>query len=339
LHFQGDAFLTTYFLINRLPSRVINFSTPIQKLTGVKPDFSMLRTFGVAFWPNLRPYNAHKLNFKTKQCVFIGYSEFYKGYKCLHIPTGHVYISRDVIFDEHVFPFSKLPENAPCSTSIDASALLIPSPSSLTSHYDDVTILSPGSTDMPAGNSNDPMPMADGGQQNDRVPEDSHSHDQGEASAASKTSNSEPEALPQSASNQGVRIRLQNNIRKPKKRTDDTVAYLTHAKVSKPTNYIVAMQDKQWKKAMEEEYGALMKNDTWELTPWRKGINVVDCKWVFKLKRKSDGSIERYKTRLVAKGFRQRYGYDYEETFSPVIKPATIRLVLSLAVTYGWSLR
>jgi hypothetical protein len=64
------------------------------------------------------------------------------------------------------------------------------------------------------------------------------------------------------------------------------------------------MQDKQWNKAMEEEYGALMKNDTWELTPWRKGINVVDCKWVFKLKRKSDGSIERYKARLVAKGFR-----------------------------------
>jgi hypothetical protein len=80
-----------------------------------------------------------------------------------------------------------------------------------------------------------------------------------------------------------------------------------------------------------------MKNDTWELTPWMKGINVVDYKWVFKLKRKSDGSIERYKA--VAKGFRQQYGYNYEETFSPGIKPVTIKLVLSLAVTHGWSLR
>jgi hypothetical protein len=106
--------------------------------------------------------------------VFIGYSGLHKGYKCLHIPTGRVYISRDVIFDEHAFPFSKLPKNAYCSTSIDASALLIPSPSSLTAHYDDVTILAPGSIDMPVGNSDDPMPVADGGQQNDQVPEDSH---------------------------------------------------------------------------------------------------------------------------------------------------------------------
>jgi hypothetical protein len=123
----------------------------------------MIRTFGAACWPNLRPYNAHKLNFRTKQCVFIGYSELHKGYKCLHISTGRVYISRDVIFDGHVFPFSKLPENASCSTSIDVSTLLIPSPTSLTGHYDDVTILAPGSTNMPARNPDDPIPAAGGG--------------------------------------------------------------------------------------------------------------------------------------------------------------------------------
>jgi hypothetical protein len=95
--------------------------------------------------------------------VFIGYSELHKGYKCLHISTGRVYISRDVIFDGHVFPFSKLPENASCSTSIDVSTLLIPSPTSLTGHYDDVTILAPGSTNMPARNPDDPIPAAGGG--------------------------------------------------------------------------------------------------------------------------------------------------------------------------------
>jgi hypothetical protein len=129
----------------------------------------MIRTFGAACWSNLRPYNAHKLNFRTKQCVFIGYGELHKGYKCLYIPIGRVYISRDVIFDEHVFPFSKLPKNASCSTFINVSALLIPSPTSLTGHYDDVTILTPGSTNMPAGNPNDPIPMANGGQHSDQV--------------------------------------------------------------------------------------------------------------------------------------------------------------------------
>ena len=90
---------------------------------------------------------------------------------------------------------------------------------------------------------------------------------------------------------------------------------------------------------MDNEYGALVKNNTWHLVPPRKGNKVIDCKWVYKIKRKSDGSIDRYKARLVAKGFKQRFGIDYEDTFSPVVKAATIQLVLSIVVSKGWSLR
>jgi hypothetical protein len=75
------------------------------------------------------------------------------------------------------------------------------------------------------------------------------------------------------------------------------------------------------------------------LVPPRVGTNIIDCKWVYKIKRKSDGSIDRYKARLVAKGFKQRYGIDYEDMFSPVVKATTIRIVLSIAVSRGWSLR
>ena len=82
-----------------------------------------------------------------------------------------------------------------------------------------------------------------------------------------------------------------------------------------------------------------MKNGTWHLVPPQKGRNVIGCKWVYKIKRKQDGSLDRYKARLVAKGFKQRYGIDYEDTFSPVVKAATIRTVLSIAVSKGWSLR
>jgi histone deacetylase 1/2 len=68
-------------------------------------------------------------------------------------------------------------------------------------------------------------------------------------------------------------------------------------------------------------------------------VNVIDSKWVIKVKKHTDGTIERYKDRLVAKGFKERYGLDYEDTFSPVVKPTTIRLLISLVVTGGWSLR
>lgn len=90
---------------------------------------------------------------------------------------------------------------------------------------------------------------------------------------------------------------------------------------------------------MDTEYSALMKNKTWHLVTPKKGINVIDCKWVYKVKRKADGSLGRYKARLVAKGFKQRYGIGYEDTFSPVIKSSTIRIILSIAVSSGWSLR
>jgi histone deacetylase 1/2 len=86
---------------------------------------------------------------------------------------------------------------------------------------------------------------------------------------------------------------------------------------------------------MEEEYSGLLRNGTWQLVPPQPAVNLIDSRWIFKVKQHSDGSVERYKARLVAKGFKQRYGLDYDETFSPVVKPATIRLLLSLALARG----
>lgn len=87
---------------------------------------------------------------------------------------------------------------------------------------------------------------------------------------------------------------------------------------------------------MQTEYNALVHNHTWTLVPPACSHNVVDCKWVFKIKYKSDGSVDRYKARLVAKGFTQRPGLDYHSTYSPVIKPTTVRLVLTIAVQKNW---
>lgn len=111
LKFWDEAILTAAYLINRLPSRVINQDTPISCLFSIEPDYKSLRVFGCACWPNLRPYNTRKLAVRSKRCVFLGYSSLHKGFKCLEINTGRVYISRDVVFDETVFPFAHLHPN------------------------------------------------------------------------------------------------------------------------------------------------------------------------------------------------------------------------------------
>jgi hypothetical protein len=89
---------------------------------------------------------------------------------------------------------------------------------------------------------------------------------------------------------------------------------------------------------MDLEHSVLLRNDTWHLVLATQANNIFDCKWVFKVKKKADDFVDRYKAHLVAKGFKQRYDIDYDDTFSPIIKAATIRLVLSLAVSRNWCL-
>jgi hypothetical protein len=106
-----------------------------------------------------------------------------------------------------------------------------------------------------------------------------------------------------------------------------------------PPSFKLATQISQWCQAMQDEYDALIRQGTWSLAPPPQHHNIVVCKWVYKLKTHSDGSIARYKARLVAKGFHQQQGIDFDETFSPVIKPPTVRMILSLAVSLNWPLR
>ncbi|WVY99969.1 hypothetical protein V8G54_026039 [Vigna mungo] len=105
-----------------------------------------------------------------------------------------------------------------------------------------------------------------------------------------------------------------------------------------PNTLSEALSDRKWRQAMDVEMEALEKNNTWELVTLPIGKRPVGCKWVYTVKYKADGSIEKYKARLVAKGFTQTYGVDYLETFAPVAKMNTVRVILSLAANYGWNL-
>ena len=132
----------------------------------------------------------------------------------------------------------------------------------------------------------------------------------------------------------------------------DMINYLNYNKVSAnyhafltaiqdipiPKNAHEALKDVRWKEAMDEEMRALLQNNTWEIVTLPTGKKPVGCKWVYTLKCKSDGSLDRYKARLVARGYTQMYGIDYQETFAPVAKINTIRILISLAVNLDWPL-
>jgi hypothetical protein len=114
------------------------------------------------------------------------------------------------------------------------------------------------------------------------------------------------------------------------------VATTTSAISPIPTSGRAALRDTPWLTAMQDEYQALLSNRTWKLVPRPPGANVVSGKWLFRHKFRADSTLDRYKARWVLRGFSQRPGVDFAETFSPVVKSATVRAVLTIAAARDW---
>lgn len=133
--------------------------------------------------------------------------------------------------------------------------------------------------------------------------------------------------------------RAKSGIIKPNSR------YLLHAALTTPSDVVPrtaaqALKDDKWSNAMGSEYNAQIAHRTWDLVPPPPpSVTRVGCRWIFTKKYHSDGSLNRYKARLVAQGYIQQYGIDYAETFSPVIKSSTIRVVLGVAIDRSWPVK
>jgi histone deacetylase 1/2 len=97
-----------------------------------------------------------------------------------------------------------------------------------------------------------------------------------------------------------------------------------------------ALADPNWRATMEDEFRALQLNNTWDLITRPPGTNIVTGKWIFTHKFNTDDTLERYKAHLVVRGFTQSPSIDFDETFSPVVKPTTVHIVLSLAMSHKW---
>jgi hypothetical protein len=327
---------------------------------------------------------------------FSGYSNLHKGYKCLDISTGRVYISHDVIFDEAIFPFAELHPNAGARYVSDVLLLtdqransephmnnVLPNPNlsapillpNLAAQSQIIQARAPTPVqDMPPSDNSAPpcavhpgaaaqaapLPVSAVADHSPLAPSEhvvsppragfgdsvtttltqlslpTPSADPtsvGSSSGPVPTVPSTSTMAPTPSPNIAPHTRLQSGIRKPKIYYDGTFRYGNFAASEEPCNLSMALSDPNWKSAMDSEFSALVRNNTWHLVPPVSGRNIIDCKWVYKIKRKADGSLDQYKARLVAKGFKQCYGIDYDDNFSHVVKFATIRLVLSLAVS------
>ncbi|KAK4269917.1 hypothetical protein QN277_023013 [Acacia crassicarpa] len=347
--FWADAVSAACFFINHMPSAVLNGEIPYSILFPTTKLFPVdPKIFGcVCFVRDVRP-NVSKLDPESLRCVFLGYSRVQKGYRCYSLDLCRYLVSTDVTFHESspFFPSSILFESSSLvSKSDDILVYRVPispvqdaiSEPEIVSDADVANIipsLVPAllSDSVPASLVSDPTSPGPAIPVPDPVVLDSTidpSHD-----------------LP---------IALRKGTHPPKRYADciypisSFVSYqrlspvssslvATLESISLPTNLHQALTHPSWCATMEEEMMALEKAGTWTLVDLPSGKKAIGCKWVFAIKTKADGSLEQLKTRLVAKGYAQTYGIDYSETFSPVAKLTSVRLLVSLAATYHWDL-
>ncbi|KAK9200192.1 hypothetical protein WN944_015388 [Citrus x changshan-huyou] len=331
LTFWPHAFATAVYLISRLPTTTLNLSSPYELIFHKSPNYSKLKAFRCLCYPWLRPYTSHKLNPRSKPCVFLGYSLSQSAYLCLEPSTSKIYVSRHVQFVESVFPYTSLHTTLPRPTSTTISTwiplvLTVSIPTSLQQASNTPSAASSQELSLPKATS---QPV-------DPTPHEALLARQPSLPPSPPTT--EPDIPIPPPPQHSMTTRAKKNITKPIQKLN----LHTHKPTSQnaaPISISQALKDHNWRQAMSEEYDALVRNGTWELVPPDGISNMVGCKWIFRIKRHSDGSIDRFKARLVAKGFHQRPGVDYHETSSPVVKPTTVRLVLSIAINNGWSLR
>ncbi|KAG8484033.1 hypothetical protein CXB51_023002 [Gossypium anomalum] len=348
MDYWGYAFCSAVHLINRLPTSVLEGKTPFQCLFGREPTYDHLRVFGCCCFPYLRRFGKHKLEFRSQPSTFLGYSPRHKGYFCL-TPDGKVIVSRHVVFDENrfLFPLSptlgnKLPLNT--TTYVPVVRPLIPT---------EVRLDPVSGVEVPVDSHSADSLQSDSFA---TVPVDSHSADSlqsdsfatggvslhrsnsrsiipEEAPSTTIFPSEPPDVPPVPATNTHKMVtRSKAGIFKPKALCAENVE-------AEPCSVEEALAHPDWRLAVQNEFDALLANSTWELSSLPPGRKAIGCKWLFKIKKNPDGTINRRKARLVAKGCSQVPGCDFKETFSPVVKPATIRAILSVAVTKEWHLR
>lgn len=242
----------------------------------------------------------------------MGYPSGVKGYKLLNLQTNQIFITRNVIFHETIFPFHK----SSSTTNLDfLSDTIIPT-------YSQPECATPISTSNSVENSAQQTTIT----RSNRISKlPAHLSDYICAKTVTLVDTSSTYSIASVLSYSNISSAHKNFI-------------ACMSSIKEPSSFSQAVNDLYWQQAMQTELEALERNNTWTLTTLPPDKTAIGCKWIYKVKYHADGTVERLKARLVAKGYTQQEGIDYIETFSPVAKLTTVKVLIALAAIKFWSL-
>jgi transposase InsO family protein len=358
LSYWGEAVICAAYLRNRCPTNAISSDrTPYELWYGKKPNLQHLRVFGCKAYVHIPDQKRPKLDAKSLPCIFIGYSDISKAYRFFDPASHCVRESRDAIFDE-----SSVKSHSP-DHRVEWEDLLLDQSDDPDSSREVVVQRDDRSDAIIVDNnddsddSDDPASAADVSDVSDSDEKDSDSSRASSSSDASDVDEDVPLApsslpQPQPQPQSDVSLRRSTRVRVPpipywdvqqseQQRSQMRASHSHQALVVAGLTFIskepvhfrqVAHRSdhKQWEDAMQAEYDSIQRAGTWTLVPLPAGRKAIGCRWVYRIKHKADGAIDRYKARLVAQGFSQKEGVDFNETFAPVAKFCSIRALLAL---------
>ncbi|KAJ9561278.1 hypothetical protein OSB04_006438 [Centaurea solstitialis] len=328
--FWGEAPFTAVYTINRHPTPILHNKSPYEALHGVIPAYELLKVWGCVCFIQLQSHEHTKLEPRSHLCLFLGYGIEHKGYRCWDPISKRLRISRHVTFWEHVSfytmpnsnsetPISTVPFFTDSSISVDLASP-VPTPNSEAPTH--VASPVPSTHILPPPGSLDPI----------HIPPTQPFVPSQQSSSKPSVESTDPG--PSSLE----RVRRSKRVRQVPSHLPGYHCYATLLSNQEPTSYKEASSSSHWQETMQKELQSLAKAQTWYFVPLPPGKRPIGSKWVFKIKTKLDGSIDRYKARLVVKGFNQEYGIDYEETFASVARVTSVRSLLAIAATKHWPL-
>ena len=314
----AEAIRHAVYLLNRLPTRAVSGETPYEAWTKKKPRVDYLKVFGCIAYMKVPNIHVKKLDNRSKRVVHLGREAGTKAYRLYSPETGVVHISRDIVFEEA--------KGWPWKETEVKGSLKIPSPSFF-------IIAGSQVENIPGEEGSSQSEFQEGGEEHNIL---STPQSQRSSSRQTDTGGEQHESdESDDGSNSPRNFRLISDIYNETEEIEITNELLL-AGIDEPVCYGQAIKEDAWKNAMDCEIEAIERNGTWELTDLPTGHKAIDLKWVYKLKRDTNGEILKHNARLVAKGYVQKQGIDFEEAFAPVTRLETVRLLLALAAKNEW---